>query len=143
MFYSWKPIINQRGVSLVEAMIAIVIFMIIMIGGQTYFVRSKSLIAYENVKRRAVAAAVRKMESMVSLDYAALNSSLNEDDVPVNLGTRTGTRTTTVISVDDAADGEGLDDYDGNTADYKQINIEVAWKTNREYSIEISRYVVE
>lgn len=124
-------------------MIAIVIFMIIMIGGQTYFVRSQSLIAYDNVKRHAVADAVRKMESLVNLDYSSITSSLNETSVTVNLGTRNGTRTTTITNIDDTADGEGGADSDGNTVDYKMIEIEVSWTTNREQSIEISTYVVE
>ncbi|KAA3612063.1 MAG: hypothetical protein DWQ05_18860 [Calditrichaeota bacterium] len=134
---------NQKGVSLVEAMIAIVIFMIIMIGGHSYFARSHMVMAYGKLQRLAVAAAVHKMESLVKLDYSSLSSSLNETDVTIDLGNRSGTRSTTITYIDDAADGQAGADSDGNTLDYKMIAVEIAWSDSREQSYSLSTFVIE
>ena len=124
-------------------MIAIVIFMIIMIGGHAYFSRSQMIIAYDRTKRLAVAAAAERMEYIRQLGYAAISSSLDETAVTISLGSRSGTRTTTITNIDDAGDGLGGSDADGNSVDYKQITVEIAWQSSSAQTYSLSTYRAE
>ncbi len=62
---------DETGTSLVEVMVAMVVFMIIMVGGLTYFTLPQSTAVREKIKRLAFAAAHQRMETLLALDYIA------------------------------------------------------------------------
>lgn len=122
------PEVNQDGTSIVEVMIAIVIFMIVMVGGLNYFTLPQSTIARQKMKRLAIAAAQKKMESIAALNN--VTTGLNESSTPDTLGTLPVLRTTTVTEVDDPADGLGGSDSDGDVADYNIVTVEIDWNND-------------
>ncbi len=134
---------DETGTSLVEVMVAIVVFMIIMVGGLTYFTLPQSTAVREKIKRLAFAAAHQRMETLLALDYTAITADSNEASIPVTLATKAASRNTTVTEVDDAADGLGGSDADSETVDYKSITIEITWNDGNNKSASITTNVSE
>ena len=127
---------NQDGSSVVEVMVAIVVFMIIMLGGLNYFTVPQANMARENMRRLAVAEAQQRMEVLLDLDYTAITADSNETATPVTLAKITGSRNTTITTVDDAADGLGGSDADSDTVDYKNITVAVNWSDGNNQSVD-------
>ena len=96
---------DETGSSIIEVMIATVVFIIIMVGGLNYYVQPRIIIVREKVRRLAVSAGQQRMETLRALDFSAVTSGSNETDTAITLGAISGLRSTTVTSVDDAADG--------------------------------------
>jgi len=138
MFFS-----NERGVSLVEVMFAVIIFMIIMLGGLTYFTLPQSIREREKMRRLAVVSANHRMETLMALDFTAVTSDSNETNTPVTIGKVSGTRNTTVTDVDDAADGTGGSDSDGDTIDYRTITIDVKWNDGKDRQVTLTTKLSE
>jgi len=134
---------DETGTSLVEVMVAIVVFMIIMVGGLTYFTLPQSTVVRDKIKRLAFAAAHQRMETLLALDYTAITADSNEASIPVTLATKAASRNTTVTEVDDAADGLGGSDADSETVDYKSITIEITWNDGNNKSASITTNVSE
>ncbi|MCG8608687.1 hypothetical protein MJD09_27330 [bacterium] len=134
---------DERGTSVVEVMVAIVVFMVIMIGGLNYFTVPQATMAREKMRRLAVAEAQQRMETLVRLAYAAVTTDSNETDTPVLLADITGLRTTTVAEIDDAGDGLGGSDSDGNTVDYKNITVVITWNDGNSQTVSFTTTVSE
>ncbi len=134
---------NQDGTTIVEAMSAILIFIVIMVGGLHYFFLPQAIFARQKIKRLAIVDARQKMESVATLGYNQVSSALNESGVPVVLGTITGSRTTTITEVDDPADGVGANDADGVLVDYKKITVQISWNDGNNQQISFSTNVSE
>ncbi len=134
---------DETGTSLVEVMVATVVFMIIMVGGLTYFTLPQSTAVREKIKRLAFAAAHQRMEALLALDYIAITADSNEVAIPVTLATKAASRNTTVTVVDDATDGLGGSDADSETVDYKSITIEITWNDGNNKSASITTNVSE
>ncbi len=134
--YPFRLIRNQIGTSLTEVMIAVVVFLIIMVGGLNYFLLPQSTIARQKIKRVAISAAQRRMESLLALSFSDVTTDSNETDTAVLLGSITALRSTTVTLVDDAADGLSGADSDADTVDFKSITVDLSWNSggNREVS---------
>ncbi len=130
---------NEHGMTLIEAMIAIFIFMVIMVGGMNYFTLPKSTIVQQKSKRLAVAAAHQQMEALAALSYVQISTALNETATVIPLGNITGTRATTVRLVDDPADGTGRRDRDGNVVDYKTYTVKISWGKDKSISFSSAR----
>ncbi len=60
---------NQIGASVTEVMMAIVVFMVIMIGGINYFTAPQANLAREEMRRLAAAIAQQRLEALLHLDY--------------------------------------------------------------------------
>ena len=126
---------NQDGSSVVEVMVAIVVFMVIMLGGLNYFTIPQATMAREKMRRSAVTQAQLRMESLLKLEYTAITADSNETATPVTLAKITGSRNTTITTVDDAADGLGGSDADADTVDYKNITVDVTWSDGNNQSV--------
>jgi cytoskeletal protein RodZ len=124
-------------------MVAIVVFMVIMIGGLNYFTVPQAIMAREEMKRMAVAAAQQRMETLLQSDYTEVTADSNETDTPVPLANISGLRTTTVTEIDDAADGLGGSDADGNTVDYKNVMVLITWSDGNSQSLSFTTTVSE
>lgn len=127
--------------TLVEVMVAILVFLIIMVGGLNYFVLPQTVIVRQEVKRLALSNALQKMESLAALSFAQLNSSLNESGTSLTLGSVSASRQTTITEVDDPADGQGVFDGDGDLVDYKNVVVEISWNDGNSQVITLSTEV--
>ncbi len=63
---------DETGSSIVEVMIATVVFMIIiMVGGLNYYVQPQSTSVRQKIKRLAISSAQSRMEIVRALDFTA------------------------------------------------------------------------
>ena len=115
--------------------------MIIMVGGLNYYLQPRIIIVREKIRRLAVSAGQQRMETLRTLDFSAVTAPSNETDTPITLGAISGLRSTTVTSVDDAADGLGGSDADADTVDYKTILVTVSWTSGNQQQIAFSTIV--
>lgn len=132
---------DQRGTSLVEVMVATVVFMTIMLGGLNYFTLPQATVAREKMRRLAVTQAQQRMETILGLDYAEITADLNETVTSVPLAKISGSINTTILTVDDVADGLGLSDADSDTRDYKNITVKITWSDGNAQSVSFSTCV--
>lgn len=138
----WSLLPDQDGMTLVEVIMAILIFTIVMVGGLNYYTLPQAVIHRAKVKRLAVAAAHQRMETLMAMSYASLTTDLN-GSATIDLGGTSVTRSTTVTEVDDDADGTGLNDNDANTVDYKMVTIEISWDDGNARKITLRTKVSE
>lgn len=129
--------------TLVEVMIAILIFLIIMVGGMNFFTLPRSILSREGARRLALAAASSRLESLLALDYLSLDAGLNESATKLKLAGFEATRKTTVSAMDDPKDGKGLLDTDGNPVDYKKVTVEIHWFDGLNQQVVLTTYVSE
>lgn len=132
---------DENGTSIVEVMIAIVVFLIIMVGGLNYFLQPQSAIVRQKIKRLAISATQTRMETLLALDFTQITSDSNETNTAVSLGAINGLRTTTVTTVDDAADGLGGSDADNDTVDYKTVFVKLTWDAGRSQEVSFTTNV--
>ena len=132
---------DETGSSIIEVMVATMVFIIIMVGGLNYYVQPQITIVRQKIKRLAISSAQSRMEILRALHFTAITSDSNETDTPVALGSINGLRTTTVTTVDDTADGLGGADADADTVDYKTIAVTISWTSGGERQISFSTKV--
>ncbi len=135
-----KFLIDESGTTLVEMMVAIIITTIIMIGGLQFFYGGKLFLNHGKSRRIALAIAEQRMETVLRYPYNQMADSLSE--VNTVIGGK-WTRSTTFSGVDDATDGLGAGDSDGNTDDYREITITVDWGESSNKNISIKNYISE
>ena len=131
-------LLNQNGSSVVEVMVAIVVFMVIMIGGTSYFTVPQAVGARQKMKRLAVSEAKQRLETFLGLGFHAVVTDSNETGTSVTLAGLTGSRDTTITYVDDAGDGTGGSDADSDIVDYKTITVSISWNDGNSRSISLS-----
>ena len=131
---------DETGSSIIEVMVAVVVLLIIMIGGLNYFLQPQSASVRQKIKRHAISSANSRMETLLTLDFSAISSDSNETDTSVSLGSITGLRTTTVSAVDDTADGLSGSDADGDTVDYKTVFVKMTWNAGGSFTTNKSDY---
>lgn len=129
---------DETGTSMIEVMIAIMVFMIIMVGGLQYFTLPQQIVARKKIKRLAVAEAQRRMEALLSLGFTGVVTDSNETNTSVTLAGFTGNRNTTVTFTDDSADGLAGSDADSDTVDYKAIMVNVTWNDGNSQSVTLT-----
>ena len=132
---------DETGSSIIEVMIATVVFIIIMVGGLNYYLQPRIIIVREKVRRLAVSAGQQRMETLRALDFSAVTADSNETDTSITLGAINGLRSTTVTLVDDAADGLAGADADADTVDYKTILVTVSWTSGNQQQLAFSTIV--
>ena len=134
-------ILNETGTTLTEAMIAMLIATIVMLGGLNFFYGGEYFINRIKNKRTALVIVENRMELAHNFPYSVLADSLNENNTQVSMGDILGLRTTTVNSIDDEIDGLGASDSDGNTDDYKKITVSFQWTGKSTQTITLSSYI--
>jgi prepilin-type N-terminal cleavage/methylation domain-containing protein len=87
---------NKKGVTLVEVMVAILIFTIVMLGGLVFFFYGRTHISHSNHQRMALELAKEKMETWKADDY---DNVLNENEPNIPLGGIQFSRNTVVNEV--------------------------------------------
>lgn len=137
----WLSLLNQDGSSVVEVMVAIVVFMVIMLGGLNYFTLPQVHSARQKMKRLAVSAAKERLETILALGFTGVKTDSNETNTSVTLAGITGNRNTTITYVDDSADGTGGSDADSDTVDYKGITVNITWNNGTSQSVSLTTHV--
>ena len=132
---------DETGSSIIEVMIATVVFIIIMVGGLNYYLQPLIIIVREKVRRLAVSAGQQRMETLRALAFSAVTTDSNETDTAITLGATSGLRSTTVTSVDDAADGLAGADAEADIVDYKTILVTVSWTSGTQQQLAFSTIV--
>jgi len=134
----WTFGLGEAGTTLVEAMTATMVFLIIMLGGIQYFLLPQTTLVKEKIRRLAVSAARTRLETLHAMGYDQISPNLNESNTAVLLGATAASRSTTVTFVDDAADGIAGGDQDGNIVDYKVIHVSVSWASGGQHTVSFS-----
>lgn len=128
---------DQTGTSLVEVMIAVLVFLIVMLGGLQYFLLPQTSNAREKIKRLAISSAQRKIEALIALGFFGISTDLNEVSTPIFLANIPAKRHTSIEMFDDPVDGLGGNDVDGKTHDYWVIKVEITWISGAEHEISL------
>jgi hypothetical protein len=132
-------ILNETGTTIIEAMIAMLIAAIVMLGGLNFFYGGEYFINRIKNKRTALVIVENRMELAHNFPYSVLADSLNENNTQVPMGDILGLRTTTVNSIDDGIDSLGASDLDSN--DYKKMTVSFQWTGKSTQTITLSSYI--
>jgi Tfp pilus assembly protein PilV len=132
-------ILNETGTTIIEAMIAMLIAAIVMLGGLNFFYGGEYFINRIKNKRTALVIVENRMELAHNFPYSVLADSLNENNTQVSMGDILGLRTTTVNSIDDGIDSLGASDLDSN--DYKKMTVSFQWTGKSTQTITLSSYI--
>jgi prepilin-type N-terminal cleavage/methylation domain-containing protein len=141
------PVRGEAGFTLIEVVVATVIAAIAVLGLAHTFGAGRALIDRYMVARDALAMGQQRLESLLVLSAAAPELTLGAHAAsPITLASGIpATEQWTVDPVDDAADGKGGADLDGDTNDYQRITVTVSWGS-RGFTDQIqlvrNRYVV-
>lgn len=124
----------KRGISIVEVIIVSAVVTIFFIGLFGSFRYTLELVSNSKSKQTATSVALNQIEYIRSLSYDAVGtvSGIPSGLIPqVSTSSLNGidfTITTLIEYIDSPADGEGLNDDNNITTDYKQAKVTVAWE---------------
>ena len=109
--YIMRPFVrkSEKGVSLVEVMVAVLISVIVMVGGSLFFVASTDQINLRQQYRAASRLASQKLEELKAVDYDTVAIGEAKDSVTL----KNSTYSRSVVIKD--------------TGSYKQVNVTVSW----------------
>jgi len=125
---------ENSGLSLIEAVVGIALMSMVFISFFGALKLAINIVGTSRARAGALALANEQMESIRNLPY---NEVGTEGGIPsgdisqqenIILNKIDYTRRTLIQYVDDTADGEGEDDENGVTADYKRARIEISWQ---------------
>lgn len=102
---------RKRGVTLVEVMVAIMIFVIVMVGGFVFFFYGRVHIAHSNHKRMALELTKERIEMWKADDYSEIEDKV-ENDTELLLGGIQFTRNTS---------------FPTPALNYKEVTVTTSW----------------
>ncbi|OIO02676.1 hypothetical protein AUJ67_02100 [Candidatus Desantisbacteria bacterium CG1_02_49_89] len=139
---------NERGFTLIEVVISAVIFLIAIAGVLYLFPRGMRSIARTKEQTQAVNLGQEKIEEIRGVAYSSITAGIPSSAPPYKNSALSDTaagwdlavsRTVTVQAVDDARDGTGGADSDGDMDDYKKISVTLKWASKGEtHEIQLS-----
>ena len=113
----------QKGMTLVEVMVAMIIFVIGMVGGLTYFLYGRGHISQSQHRRGALQLASQKIEELKATDYSSITD--DSDNITVD-----GTSYSRV--------------WDESTVgDYKEITVTVSWNQGGTQEVELVSIIAD
>lgn len=114
---------ENKGYSLIEVMVAALIFIIGIFGTLAYFFYSQTNLNVERHRRTALQIAHSRLEFLRTVSY---NNIMNyaENGTDVNIDEIKGKRYTTIEDLDDPEDPD-------TAPDYKKITVKVIWFENK------------
>lgn len=134
MFLALRKFRSRRGMTLLDVLIGIALYVLVFLGLFAGIRLSISVIATNKAKTGALALATEQMELIRSIPYDSLgtvggipNGTLAQS-ATTTLNATEYTIRTLIIYVDLPADGEGGSDDNGITADAKEAKVEVSWE---------------
>lgn len=118
---------KNKGFSLVESLISIVIFLIGISGGLYYYFYSQTTVNLALNRRTAAEICHARLEFLRSIPYNLLNTYNEETSVSINQ--INGIRKTIIENIDEDQDGK---------EDYKKIKVRVEWnEKNQNQAVEL------
>jgi len=139
---------NEKGFTLIEVAISAVIFLIAIMGALYLFPRGMRSVARAREQTQVTNLGQEKIEEIKSSSYPGIVPGIPSSDPPYKNSALSDTATgwdltvdriVTVQSVDDARDGTGGADSDGDTNDFKKISLILKWASRGEtHEIQIS-----
>ena len=106
----------QKGFTLIEVMLSILILAIVMIGGAAFFTYGSSQLRLSKHSRLALELAGEKIEKLRAVGFSGL---ANETENGLPLGNFSAARRITVVGIDEDRDA---------IVDYKKVTVTVAWQ---------------
>ena len=116
---------DQRGFSLMEAVVATAIAVIAVLGLAHSFGMGRALIVRYEIGRAALGVATLRMETMAAQSPLTLPAPSADSTAFVYKGTPIGMESWTVQWVDDPYDGTGVADNSGGPNDLKRVTVSV------------------
>lgn len=120
--------LDQRGISLVESIVGMVITIITVVGLAHLFGNGRALINHHEVARAAYAVAQQRLELLArTASMGDLTVGTHPDTLLpfVYEGASRGSENWVVVWFDDPLDGQGAGDLNPN--DLKRVTVTVAW----------------
>jgi type II secretory pathway pseudopilin PulG len=124
----------KKGFSLIEAIVGIALMLVVFVGLLGAFRMAVQIVGVSKARVGAVALANEQMESIRNLPYEEIGTvgGIPSGNIPQSetflLNGVNYTRRVLIQYVDDPADGEGANDENGITTDYKRVRVEVRWE---------------
>lgn len=123
---------NKKGLSLVESIISIVVFLIGISGGFAYYFFSQTSLALELNRRTAAEICYARMDFLKTVPYNSLDQYA-EENTPVSINNINGYRKTII---------ENIDENNDEKNDYKEITVRVEWTENgKNQNVEIITFI--
>ena len=122
-----KNAISQKGSTLIEVMLAMLLITTILLGGVQFFFGGRTHLQQARIRRLAAICLTERAEYVRQLGYSGVTDALNEDNIEVQFGSQSLQRSTIVQEIDDSLDGTGTTDADSDPVDYKHVKIVVGW----------------
>lgn len=128
----------EKGFGLAETMVAAVILLLVALAAATVFYQGAISTVNTKHATEAIHKAHEKLEIVRAKGRAGIEADINlmpgpEVLLPFPISDNlSGTMTTTVCYVDDAADSQGIDDHDGDINDYLLVGVEIDWQENNQ-----------
>jgi Tfp pilus assembly protein PilV len=115
---------SQQGISLVEILVAAMIFAIVSLAVVEFFYLGRAYIREMGLRRTALALAQQKLEQLRAVAFEATDLAVgNHGPEGVSMADNlTGSRAWSVVWQDDVANG-----YSGSDQDYKEVTVGVVW----------------
>ena len=110
----------ERGVTLIEVLVAMVIFSVAVLGAFAHLTYSRTALHIQSHRRTAAEIAHSRLEELRAVAYDSL-PSYAETDTAVEIDGLAGLRDTVVADVDEDED---------EATDYRQITVTVTWIEN-------------
>jgi type II secretory pathway pseudopilin PulG len=121
---------RASGMTLVEVVVGIGIMLVIFLALFGLLQISLQLANLTKAKAVATELAINQLEQLRTRSYTSLSVGTQATTTTVNGGAYA--MQTILATFDDAADGTGAADTDGNTADYLKAQVEVTYQTSRQ-----------
>lgn len=118
---------DQRGFSLMEAVVATAIAVIAVLGLAHSFGMGSALIARYEIGRVALGAAGRRMDSIAARPAAGVSAPSADSVTFIYKGQALGYEKWTIQWVDDPYDGTGGLDISGSPQDLKRATVTIQW----------------
>ncbi len=125
---------KNSGFSLIDVLVGVALMLIVFVGISAAFSVAVNVAGISRLRAGAVALANDKMESIKNLPYDDVGTlgGIPTGNIPqseiMHLNGVDYTCDTLIQYIDDPADGEGDDDENGITADYKRVRVEIGWE---------------
>ena len=119
----------MSGMTLIEVVVGVGIMLTIFLALFGLVEASLELASLTKAEAIATELATNELERLRGLSYSSLQIGTTVATTTISGGSYV--TTTTLVTFDDAADGEGAADADGNTADYLKAEVSTAYQTSR------------
>ena len=124
---------KNKGLSLIDVLVGISLMLVVFVSLVSAFRAAIKVIEISKIRAGAVALANEKMESIRNLPYGEIGTQggIPSGNIPqeenLYLNRISYVSRTLIQYIDDPADGEGENDENGITTDYKKVKVEISW----------------